>query len=59
MDRNRAISLLRNPYGISEDEIREARRFAADEIERLESYIRSIKKYCNRALNCEGKVKEG
>jgi hypothetical protein len=40
---DRYLHILRNPYGWSEDQVRDARLWAADNIERLETRIDALR----------------
>jgi hypothetical protein len=48
MNKGTAIHILRNPYGYSQEEIREAQLFACDEIERLEEAYTNMREWAKK-----------
>jgi len=55
METNRLLSILRNPYGCTEDEIRQARREAAKRLEmRLDAHTGNLPPCDVKGRACEG-----
>lgn len=45
---NKILHILRNPYGYHEEEIKQARLQAADEIERWKNAFENLQAWCDK-----------